>query len=191
MPLAGVRISPKRLNTVAQLTRGLSVDEAEAQLELLSYKKAARIAIQVLRSAKANATHNHGLEASRLAIQRAFVGKGTYLKRVKYHARGKSGVMHHGFAHLTYILEERPDGVQLSRKTARRAERLAPRGARQGAEGGAEGAEAGGEGAAEAREPSWMRHRRRRLVKRAQAAAAEPVAARAPSPPAAPLPRAA
>ena len=175
---------------MAQLTRGLSVDEAEAQLELLSYKKAARIAIQVLRSAKANATHNHGLEASRLAIQRAFVGKGTYLKRVKYHARGKSGVMHHGFAHLTFILEERPDGVQLSRKTSRRAERLAPRGAR-GAEGDAEGAEAGSEGAAAAREPSWMRHRRRRLVKRAQAAAAEPVAARAPSPPPAPLPRAA
>ena len=188
--LAGVRISPKRLNTVAQLTRGLSVDEAEAQLELLSYKKAARIAIQVLRSAKANATHNHGLEASRLAIQRAFVGKGTFLKRVKYHARGKSGVMHHGHAHLTFILEERPDGVQLSRKTSRRAERLAPRAARQGAEGSAEGAEAGGEGVV-AREPSWMRHRRRRVIKRAQAAAAGPVPSRAPLPPAAPMPRAA
>ena len=162
---------------VARLTRGLSVDEAEAQLELISYKKAARIAVQVLRSAKANATNNHGLDASRLSIQRAYVGKGRFLKRVKYHARGKSGVMHHGHAHLTFILEERPAGVQLSRKTARRAERLVPR---QPAEGAAEGAAAEG---GMAREPSWMRHRRRRLIKRARAAGeAAPVAAPAAPP---------
>ena len=175
-----MRISPKRLNHVAQLTRGLSVEEALAQLELLSYKKAARLAKATLRSAQANATNNHGLDASRLAVQRAFVGKGRFLRRVKFHARGKQGIMHHGKAHLTFVLEERPAGARLSRLTSRPAEGRARGAPPQGAAGAAAGADAGAEQTA--REPSWMRHRRRRLAKRERAAgAAGAVAKAAPS----------
>ncbi len=84
-----MRISPKKLNAVAALVRGLSVDEALAQLSLLP-KVGARITERVVTSAKANAVHNHGLEASRLRVQQAFVTKGTYLRRLKFHARGKT-----------------------------------------------------------------------------------------------------
>jgi ribosomal protein L22 len=181
----GLRISPKKLNAVAQLTRGLSVEQALAQCELLP-KKAARLVLVALRSAAANATHNHGLAAERLVVQKAFVGKGRFLKRIKFHARGKTGVMHHGVSRLTIILEERPLGLRLSKRTARPAEgraSQAPRSAQQG-----EAALVAGEGAAAAPEaapeftpllPSWMRHRRRRLAKRARAAAGDAAKPRA------------
>lgn len=161
---------------VAQLTRGLSVEQALAQCELLP-KKAARLVLVALRSAQANATHNHGLAAERLVVQKAFVGKGRFLKRIKFHARGKTGVMHHGVSRLTIVLEERPLGLRLSKRTARPAEGRASK-APRGAQGDA--ALAPGEGAAKPAAapevspllPSWMRHRRRRLAKRARAAAA-------------------
>lgn len=82
-------MSPKKLNVVAALVRGLSVEEALAQLALLP-KRGARVAEKVICAARANAAHNHGLDAPRLRVKLAFVGKGTYLKRIKFHARGKT-----------------------------------------------------------------------------------------------------
>lgn len=89
----GYRMSPKKLNVVAQLVRGLSVREALAQLALLP-KRGARVAEGVLKAASANAVHNHGLDGGRLRVAKAFVGKGQFLKRVRFHARGKTGVVH-------------------------------------------------------------------------------------------------
>ena len=166
---------------MAQLTRGLSVAQAEAQLELLP-KKAARMALVALRSAAANATHNHGLDASRLVVQKAFVGKGRFLKRIKFHARGKTGVMHHGVSRLTVVLEERQAGQRLSKRSARPAEGRASRAPARGAERAAVAPSAGDDGAAaagakaaakaaEPRLPAWMKHRARRVAKRARAAA--------------------
>jgi ribosomal protein L22 len=140
---------------VAQLVRGLSVEEALAQCALLP-KRAARVTEKVLLSARANATHNHGLAPLSLRVARAFVGKGTYLRRIKWHARGKSGMMHHPKAHLTVVLEEAAPstgsgpgvgGGRISRRVARDA------------------APAGGAPAA------WQRHQHKRMEKRARDAA--------------------
>ncbi|RZC71709.1 hypothetical protein C5167_034869, partial [Papaver somniferum] len=46
----------------------------------------------VIHSARANATHNHGLDKDRLLVAEAFVGKGLFKKRVSYHAKGRSGM---------------------------------------------------------------------------------------------------
>ena len=129
-------MSPKKLNVVAALIRGLSAHEATAQLALLP-KRGARVIEKVLASATANAVHNHGLLAERLRVGRAVVTKGTYLKRIKYHARGKTGIMHHPKAHLTIVVEEVPElaAAKLSNRTARR---LAPE------------------------NPAWLRHRNKR-----------------------------
>jgi len=82
-------MSPKKLNVVAALIRGLSVEEASAQLSLLP-KRGATVCSKLLSSAQANAVHNHGLEPTRLRVKLAVVNKGKYLRRVMYHARGKS-----------------------------------------------------------------------------------------------------
>jgi len=88
-PSPGVRISPKKLNLVAALVRGLSVEEALAQLSLVP-KVGARVTEKVLSSASANAVHNHGLDAARLRVRTAVVSKGSFLRRIKFHARGKT-----------------------------------------------------------------------------------------------------
>jgi ribosomal protein L22 len=113
-----VRISPKKLARVVDLVRGLSVEEAFAQLQVAGPQRGAFVTAHVLKSAQANAVHNLGLDASRLRIQSVVVTKGTYLKRIKYHARGRSGVMHHPKARLRVVLEEVALNSPLSRKVA-------------------------------------------------------------------------
>ncbi|KAK4478816.1 hypothetical protein RD792_014316 [Penstemon davidsonii] len=51
------------------------------------------LAVQVIHSARANATHNHGLDPDRLLVAEAFVGKGLFKKRVSYHARGMDKII--------------------------------------------------------------------------------------------------
>ena len=100
-----VKSSPTKLNLAATLVRRLHMDEAILQCEA-SPKKAAGILRQVLLSAKANAVTNHGLDAERLYVDRAFVGKGTYLKRPWYAARGKSSIRTKYRSHVTVQLKE-------------------------------------------------------------------------------------
>ena len=114
----GVRISPKKLARVVDLVRGLSVEEAFAQLQVAGPQRGAFVTSHVLKSAQANAVHNLGLDPTRLRIQSVVVTKGTYLKRIKYHARGRSGVMHHPKARLRVVLEEVALNSPLSRKVA-------------------------------------------------------------------------
>ncbi|KAE8777418.1 50S ribosomal protein L22 [Hordeum vulgare] len=47
---------------------------------------------QVIHSARANTAHNHGLDSDKLIVAEAFVGKGLYLKRLSYHAKGRCSV---------------------------------------------------------------------------------------------------
>ena len=49
---------------------------------------------------------NHGLDAERLYVDRAFVGKGTYLKRPWYAARGKCSIRTKYRSHVTVQLKE-------------------------------------------------------------------------------------
>ncbi|KAJ0837097.1 putative ribosomal protein L22/L17 [Helianthus annuus] len=58
----------------------------------LTVKRASKTVYQVIHSAQANATHNHGFDADRLIVAEAFVSKGLFKKRVLYHAKGRSGV---------------------------------------------------------------------------------------------------
>jgi len=100
-----IRMSPKKLNLVAALVRGMRVEDALLQLQV-TVKRAAKTVYQVIHSARANASHNHGLDPDRLIVDEAFVGKGLYLKRISYHAKGRSGVMVRPKCRLTVIVRE-------------------------------------------------------------------------------------
>ncbi|KAG1326376.1 putative 50S ribosomal protein L22, chloroplastic-like [Cocos nucifera] len=83
-------VSPKKVKLVAKLVRGMQVEDAPLQLQV-TVKRAARTVYQVIHSAHANAAHNHGLFPDRLLVDEAFFGKGVYLKRLAYHAKGGVG----------------------------------------------------------------------------------------------------
>lgn len=112
--LRNIKISPQKLNEVAHIVRRLPVEQAIAQCRV-SNKKASRFLETALRSALANATHNHGMDAAKLWVAEAHVGKGQYLKAYAYHARGRVGIMHKKRAHLTVILGEAPESVAAGR----------------------------------------------------------------------------
>ena len=75
-----LRVSPQKLNLVAQLIRGKKVATALADLEFSSK----RISVEVkktLESAIANAENNHELDVDDLVVAQAWVGKGIVMKR--------------------------------------------------------------------------------------------------------------
>lgn len=90
---------------MAKLVRGMQVEDALLQLKV-TVKRAAKVVHEVILSARANAAHNHGLDRNRLLVAEAFVGKGLYLKRISYHAKGKSGIMVRPRCRLTVVVRE-------------------------------------------------------------------------------------
>jgi large subunit ribosomal protein L22 len=103
--LKKIKQSPKKVNLVAALVRGMLVKDALLQLQV-TIKRASKTVYQVIHSARANASHNHGLDPERLIVAEAFVGKGDFKKRVSYHGKGRSGIMHKPECRLTVVVRE-------------------------------------------------------------------------------------
>jgi len=95
-----LRVSPQKLNLVAQLIRGKKVSMALADLEF-SRKRIARDVRKCLESAIANAENNHGLDVDELVVAEAFVGKNMVLKRGRPRARGRFGKILKPFSQVT------------------------------------------------------------------------------------------
>ena len=92
-----LRVSPQKLNLVAQLIRGKKVDKALADLTF-SEKRIAREVKKTLESAIANAENNHSLDVDDLIVAEAFVGKSLVMKRFTPRARGRVGRIMKPFA---------------------------------------------------------------------------------------------
>ena len=101
-----LRVSPQKLNLVAQLIRGKKVDVALADLEF-SRKRIAKDVRKALQSAVANAENNHQLDVDRLFVSEASVGKGIVMKRFHTRARGRSAGIEKPFSQLTIVVRER------------------------------------------------------------------------------------
>ena len=106
-----LRVSPQKLNLVAQLIRGKRVSSALADLEF-SRKRVARDVRKCLESAIANAENNHDLDVDDLVVSQAFVGKALVLKRFHARARGRGARILKPFANLTIIVREVPAEAQ-------------------------------------------------------------------------------
>lgn len=100
-----LRVSPQKLNLVAQSIRGMKVNDALTQLTFSSR----RIAIDVkktLQSAIANAENNHNLDVDNLIVSEAWVGKNMVMKRFRARARGRGAKILKPFSNLTIIVRE-------------------------------------------------------------------------------------
>ena len=100
-----IRISPQKLNLVAQLIRGKKVDTALADLEF-SHKRISGEVKKVLESAIANAENNHGLDIDSLIVSEAYVGKNFVMKRFRARARGRGARILKPFSELTIVVRE-------------------------------------------------------------------------------------
>jgi len=100
-----LRVSPQKLNLLAQLIRGKKVDRALADLEF-SRKRIALDVRKTLESAIANAENNHDLDVDDLVVAEAHVGKALVMKRFHARARGRAGRVEKPFANLTIVVRE-------------------------------------------------------------------------------------
>ena len=102
-----LRISPQKLNLVAQLIRGKKASSALADLEF-SRKRIARDVRKCLESAIANAENNHDLDVDDLVVAEASVGKALVIKRFNSRGRGRMARILKPFANLTIVVREQP-----------------------------------------------------------------------------------
>ena len=116
-----IRVSPRKLNLVAQQIRGKKVDRALNELTF-SQKRIARDVKKVLQSAIANAENNHDLDVDDLVMREASVGKNLVMKRFHARARGNSGGIEKFFSQITIVVEEKREADKKAGKTEAAAE---------------------------------------------------------------------
>jgi large subunit ribosomal protein L22 len=100
-----LRVSPQKLNLVAQMIRGKKVATALADLEF-SRKRISTEVRKCLESAIANAENNHDLDVDDLVVAEAHVGKALVIKRFSPRGRGRVGKILKPFSHLTIVVRQ-------------------------------------------------------------------------------------
>jgi large subunit ribosomal protein L22 len=128
-----VRTAPRKLRRVADAIRGRSVREA---LVLLKFAEvfAAEPIEKLVRSAVANASNNHDMNADELYISRITVDGGPggrFTKRLDPRAQGRAAFKRKRLSHVTVVVSESPPAkarkkpagasVQAARTTRRAA----------------------------------------------------------------------
>ena len=130
--LRNIRISPRKLNLVAQSIRGLHVEDALAELQF-SRKRIAHDVYKCLWSAQANAEENHQLDIDSLVVAQAYVGKNLVMKRMSARARGRGARIEKPFSQLTIIVRE-VEGARSKREERRGRKTKSGKGAKQSAQ---------------------------------------------------------
>jgi large subunit ribosomal protein L22 len=106
-----IRISPRKLNLVAQSIRGLAASAALNELTF-SRRRIAGDVKKVLQAAIANAENNHQLDVDRLVVKEATVGRAFSLKRFHARGRGRSARVEKYFANLLVVVREREEAKE-------------------------------------------------------------------------------
>jgi large subunit ribosomal protein L22 len=107
-----VRVSARKARLVLDQIRGRSVSEALATLQYTP-RSAARLVEKVLRSAVANAEHNHQVrDLDGLRVVQAIADGGPSLKRVQPRAMGRAFFIKHRTSHLTIGVSDEVNGGQ-------------------------------------------------------------------------------
>jgi large subunit ribosomal protein L22 len=105
-----LRVSPQKLNLVAQMIRGKKVNTALSDLEF-SRKRIAKDVRKCVMSAVANAENNHGLDVDDLVVSEAHVGKNLVITRFHARGRGRMSPIQKPFAQLTVVVKAKEDEV--------------------------------------------------------------------------------
>ena len=101
-----LRVSANKVRRVLVLVRGKNASDA---LTILKHtpNKPARFAEKVLKSAVANAEHNHGLDMDKLVVKTAVADQGAYMKRFRPVAQGRAHAFRHHTCQITMVVCEK------------------------------------------------------------------------------------
>ena len=101
-----VRMSPRKVKLVCDMIRGKDVKTAAALMSQTS-KAACEPMAKLLKSAVANAEHNHGMNADNLYVSTAVANPGPILKRMMPRAQGRAYRINKRTSHVTLAVAER------------------------------------------------------------------------------------
>lgn len=96
------RISPRKLNLLANQISGKPIDFAILQMQF-SAKRAARRIRSTLAMARDHAVAK-GMDPRMLVVSEAWVTKGTFLKRLEIKGRGRVGILNHPQSRMNIVL---------------------------------------------------------------------------------------
>lgn len=96
-------MAPRKVRSVADLVKGLTVNEAEAQL-MAQRRRPAKALLKLLRSAVSNAKNNKRWNPDHLFIESFRVDGGPMLKRYLPRARGSASPIQKKMSHVTIVL---------------------------------------------------------------------------------------
>lgn len=113
--LRNIRISPKKMNVIAELVRNMPAKKAETFLAFTP-KKGAKIMKKVIASAIANATNNFKQNADELVVKEVKVSKAFTLKRAIAGSRGRSRPILKRASHVHILLEAQPTTKKAAQK---------------------------------------------------------------------------
>lgn len=100
----GVRMSPRKVGEVASLVRGRTVADALTILEHVP-RRAAVPVLKTIKSAQANATHNHNYKGDTLRIVEITVNHGPRTKRFRPAAMGRALPFQKRSSHIRVLVE--------------------------------------------------------------------------------------
>ncbi len=100
-----VRISASKGRDLARAIQGKSVSDA-LKITAFSPRKAAAVLSKTLKSAAANASHNHGLDVEDLLVVKAVFDEGASLRRSWPRARGSASPIEKQTSHITVVVSD-------------------------------------------------------------------------------------
>jgi large subunit ribosomal protein L22 len=100
-----VRMSAQKMREVVRQVQGLEAEDAVAILSVVP-RKSARLVVKTLKSALANAEHNHKLKRSSLWIKEAVAGTATTVRRFTPKARGSAGPTLKRSCHIKIVVTD-------------------------------------------------------------------------------------
>ena len=121
-----LRMSPRKVRLVLPAVKGRPVDEA-IQLLRLTNRAAALPVAKAIKSAAANAEHNHDLDPKRLVVKHLSADEGPVLKRYVSQSRGRAHQIQRRTSHLTVVLDELPAPATAEGKVKRAVKKAVPK----------------------------------------------------------------
>lgn len=100
-----LRMAPRKVRSVGDLIKGMSVNEAEAQL-LFVTRRAAKPLLKLLRSAVAAAKLAGKMDMEKVVVESVRVDGGPMLKRYMARAQGSMAEIQKKMSHVTIVLAE-------------------------------------------------------------------------------------
>jgi large subunit ribosomal protein L22 len=125
-----MRVSPRKLNLVAESIRNQPAGKAIADLTF-SKRRIAKQVKKTLESAIANAENNHQLDVDKLVVKLAEVGRGIVMRRFHARGRGRSAQVEKWFSHLKIVVAEREAAEKPRRDTKPDHSKSSPKRAEQ------------------------------------------------------------